>query len=204
MVSTTEEIRDSHQGIDRDQITQDNQFKSPFLRLPAELRNSIYEFVFYGSAVRLVSPCAHKDRSSKVASRQFMHTCRQIRTEASTIFYAQASFDLTQFIFVDESDDTLNVFFNRVGNIHKAYDCTAVQTIVLSDSAADVMFYAIVDLSASTQLPANHLSLKQVRFTPAVLPLDELQEMVDELQDMVDKIQGCFNNVSLEQRAEYP
>ncbi|EFQ89007.1 hypothetical protein PTT_14884 [Pyrenophora teres f. teres 0-1] len=80
-------------------ITESNQLTSPLLRLPAELRNKIYEYACIDTTVR-----AHQVmnlqiyRSNAPVSKRkplaVISTCKQMRHEASEIFYSHTTFDL--------------------------------------------------------------------------------------------------------------
>ncbi|KAK5121497.1 hypothetical protein LTR85_005330 [Meristemomyces frigidus] len=59
----------------------------PFLELPPELRTRIYELVLVSPDERLIM----KDEPSPALLR----TCRQIRTDASSLYYAQNTFLIT-------------------------------------------------------------------------------------------------------------
>ena len=75
--------------------TQNNQLLSPFLRLPAEVRNFIYDCVFADDTIRVDM----FTRSAKLLARQhnsplaLLQTCRQSRHEARQSFYANITFD---------------------------------------------------------------------------------------------------------------
>ncbi|KAI8934132.1 hypothetical protein NX059_012520 [Plenodomus lindquistii] len=76
----------------REQITSRNQQFSPFLRLPAELRNKIYVYAVYDQIVSLsTSPGPHH----LVHNLQgLLVACRQIREECLLLFYAYCIFQI--------------------------------------------------------------------------------------------------------------
>ncbi|CAA9964039.1 hypothetical protein PTMSG1_07398 [Pyrenophora teres f. maculata] len=86
-------------GVRDDLVTESNQLTSPLLRLPAELRNKIYEYACIDTTVR-----AHQVmnlqiyRSNAPVSKRkplaIISTCKQMRHEASEIFYSHTTFDL--------------------------------------------------------------------------------------------------------------
>jgi hypothetical protein len=79
-----------------------NQRNSPLLRLPAELRNRIYELVFDGTAIRVIKPTMRVRVSGFCAlssvpptkSFSLQHSCRQIALEAFGLFVPYATFEL--------------------------------------------------------------------------------------------------------------
>ena len=71
-----------------DVSTCDNQLNSPLLRLPGEIRNRVYEYVFSGSET--VVNHLYRNRwphSKKSTPVHVLATCRQIHHEASSIFW---------------------------------------------------------------------------------------------------------------------
>ncbi|KAF2833552.1 hypothetical protein CC86DRAFT_400176 [Ophiobolus disseminans] len=92
-----------------ERVTQQNQIRSPLLRLPAELRNRIYEFTFLGTGVKIQSlvPRSRNPRwmrqnlisnlESQSAWRtalSLLGSCRQIHHEALSISYEACMFDV--------------------------------------------------------------------------------------------------------------
>lgn len=58
---------------------------SPLLRLPPELRNHIYDLVFAeGGTINIDAP--HYPQEIQVPT--LLHTCRQLRAEASSVYYS--------------------------------------------------------------------------------------------------------------------
>ncbi|KAA8619558.1 hypothetical protein PtrSN002B_002213 [Pyrenophora tritici-repentis] len=79
----------------QEQKTIENQSKSPLLRLPAELRNQIYETAFSGGRIRVRVTNIHtKDVHTQqtAGALALRATCRQIRSESDSIFYEQYIF----------------------------------------------------------------------------------------------------------------
>ncbi|KAI4714532.1 hypothetical protein J4E89_000212 [Alternaria sp. Ai002NY15] len=74
-----------------DQIARINQLKSPFLRLPAELRNLIYLFTFTDSVIRM-----HPRKGEQSATNPIglICCCRQLRHEANSLFGSTATFGM--------------------------------------------------------------------------------------------------------------
>ncbi|UPX16782.1 uncharacterized protein EKO05_0007168 [Ascochyta rabiei] len=76
---------DSH-NFKYDAITKQNHLASPLLRLPAELRNRIYELAFDSATVkRDLNPCAAKRYHVVFNSARLLLACRQLRYEAFPI-----------------------------------------------------------------------------------------------------------------------
>lgn len=83
-----------------------NRQHSPLLRLPAELRNQIYEYVFPGQVVHVqcerrtqYADCFHclrldydLDTITLTKTMQVIHTCRQSRAEFEPLFFQQNPF----------------------------------------------------------------------------------------------------------------
>jgi hypothetical protein len=81
---------------------QANQENSPFLRLPAEIRNRIYELTLAGSIVKVKStehPSMSLQRSANShgsgSALGLLHVCAQIRHDAQAIFWSRCVIDLT-------------------------------------------------------------------------------------------------------------
>lgn len=71
---------------------------SPFVRLPAELRNRIYEFTFHDTTVKVHERRKHHGQLHRKKYQQscgIIFVCRQIRHEALPILYDASTFDLT-------------------------------------------------------------------------------------------------------------
>lgn len=68
---------------------QDNQ-QSPFLRLPPELRNRIYEDLLVSEEVVGVTSLGYHQWTPP----SLLHTCHQIRSEASKLYYAANIFQI--------------------------------------------------------------------------------------------------------------
>ncbi|KAK3616038.1 hypothetical protein LTR22_027201 [Elasticomyces elasticus] len=73
---------------------------SPLLTLSAELRNCIYELVLIQAAPIMITECTHSDaddiilrsHSSVAHPTALLMTCKDIKAEASTMFYANHTF----------------------------------------------------------------------------------------------------------------
>ncbi|KAF2833656.1 hypothetical protein CC86DRAFT_461962 [Ophiobolus disseminans] len=80
---------------DHQTIMAHNQRNSPLLRLPAELRNSIYQYALSSSKVVVHLPLGDPlYRGSRLpVSLRFLTTCRQIYHETRDIFWASATFE---------------------------------------------------------------------------------------------------------------
>lgn len=67
-----------------------------FLDLPAEIRNSVYDFLFKFDTELRLKCCGRPDISQAAAAPvqgiALLSTCRQIHEEATTILYSQNTF----------------------------------------------------------------------------------------------------------------
>jgi hypothetical protein len=75
--------------------TAENQVNSPLLRLPPELRNRIYSFVFAPRVARVIYLSTNLSYTTWPLTT--LGVCRQIRFEASPILFANITFDLRAF-----------------------------------------------------------------------------------------------------------
>jgi hypothetical protein len=77
--------------------TQENQAHSPFLRLPAELRNLIYELSSPTTLVKVHphwdDPRYYPDNDGPRGIIAFLQTCHQINGEAMQFFLSTSTFD---------------------------------------------------------------------------------------------------------------
>jgi hypothetical protein len=79
--------------------TEQNQRTSPLLRLPPELRNRIYGYVFEPRVSRVIFPSTELGYTTWPLTT--LGACRQIRYEASPICFANITFDLRPFKYND-------------------------------------------------------------------------------------------------------
>ncbi|CAA9964041.1 hypothetical protein PTMSG1_07400 [Pyrenophora teres f. maculata] len=76
-----------------------NQLNSPFLRLPAELRNNIYEY-YFSDSIAIIKNTTHggdngtsyKNRCDNTCPLNLLEASRQIHHEASPLFWSLATF----------------------------------------------------------------------------------------------------------------
>jgi hypothetical protein len=81
------------------------------LRLPVELRIVIYELVYRGSVVKVVSKRRQRDQSRTVHGKRYRgafslsYTCRQIHHEASVLTCIEkfVTFDFTGVMYIDKT-----------------------------------------------------------------------------------------------------
>ncbi|KAF2833556.1 hypothetical protein CC86DRAFT_11628 [Ophiobolus disseminans] len=81
-----------------DKITQRNATSCPFLRLPAELRNHIYQAAFQGATSTIKERWKEDSQFEEdhhQAACSLVFTCRQIRHEALPALYALSIFDIS-------------------------------------------------------------------------------------------------------------
>jgi hypothetical protein len=74
-----------------------NQCNSPLLKLPAEIRNCIYEYAFARGSIDFMKDSASSDDSSPHSRKHqgasaLIHVYRQVRHEALPIFYTNTTF----------------------------------------------------------------------------------------------------------------
>jgi hypothetical protein len=87
------------------------------LRLPAELRMRVYEFIFMGTTAHLVSNQYRllNDEVRRVPTSEYrgtlamLYTCRQINHEASALPAKLMTFDLTCFSYADSASRLLGL-----------------------------------------------------------------------------------------------
>jgi hypothetical protein len=70
--------------------TQSNQRNSPLLRLRAKFRNRIYELAFAGETVYV-----YPGESTNANPIHLVQICKQIRHEASSLFYTRCTFEMS-------------------------------------------------------------------------------------------------------------
>jgi hypothetical protein len=73
--------------------------QSPFLRLPAELRNKIYQLVFSNGVIQVLAPWENRYRStiSAYSAPALLQTCRQIHGEATPVLFSTATFETERY-----------------------------------------------------------------------------------------------------------
>jgi hypothetical protein len=111
--------------------SQDNQRRSPFLRLPPELRNQIYELAI-GAHVICVYPSWYlKNKQESLPT--LLHVCRQTRAETAIRFFSNASFEI-------ESLEKLAAFKKTLDSEH----CKAIRTLTLHIYAVEPLLSALL------------------------------------------------------------
>jgi len=83
--------------------TEDGIMKSPLLELPPELRNRIYSDVLVQATTVHVTTTTAKPNWNVPS---LLHTCRQIRSEASGIYYSSNTFRFASFNDPNSPDDS--------------------------------------------------------------------------------------------------
>ena len=74
--------------------TRNNQLNSPLLHLPGELRNRIYEYVYFDAKVVVEDHYfSYSVPRRKKSPIHVLATCQQIRHEATTIFWNECTID---------------------------------------------------------------------------------------------------------------
>ncbi|KAG9188676.1 hypothetical protein G6011_07381 [Alternaria panax] len=79
---------------ENDRRTQANQVQSPFLCLPAELRNQIYRYTIKHGAINVYPTRASKRTSHAL---HLLWICRQIRAETVSLFFSTTVFGFETF-----------------------------------------------------------------------------------------------------------
>lgn len=97
-----------HKITNRGPRTQANQPTSPFLRLPTELRNTIYKLIFSNTVVEVYPNRSNlrfydtyrarngirSFRKYSGSTARLLYTCRQIRAETHDMFFSMVTFDI--------------------------------------------------------------------------------------------------------------
>jgi hypothetical protein len=142
---------------------QRNQRESPLLRLPAELRNEIYELVFRGQRVR-INNITQDDFGEAVKTTKvwksplaLLAACRQIKFEAFPIAYKSCTFDLRPFPNPG------------VGSMAKNFHL--MQRIILRKFAVQLACIAQVQVGSSTSTSKSFPVLRTVELRSYSGPL---------------------------------
>jgi hypothetical protein len=128
---------------------------SPFLSLPAEIRNIIYDLALQGSTLEVFPDLQSQNRPQALS---LIHTCRQIRLEALKIFYMSNTFDfaymvthiprfirtvsseackVVRSIRINHHDACLVLFHARLGRPRLWFQCfPALEEVVIVDAMA--------------------------------------------------------------------
>ncbi|KAK5713603.1 hypothetical protein LTR15_011303 [Elasticomyces elasticus] len=154
----------------------------PLLRLPAELRNSIYEFTlshdgpinvrWYPSSDSL-SVADHPDKSVSVGLSLLKHslhaTCKTVCEESSGVFLPANDFRIIIQTISDGNDQHVlrvsQLFISAIGgleNAHSARSLTALITSATRSAAASATVSAIPHLHMWCTRPTNSLRLQLV------------------------------------------
>lgn len=116
--------------------TFDNQLQSPFLSLPAELRNSIYEAAFCGGIARFHPVHSETNIHAKriVGELSLRAACRQTRYESNFLFYRHYVFDISRI-------DLLSM--PRIVEFIGLDNCLFIERIVISFNMAFSMIVQV-------------------------------------------------------------
>lgn len=87
-----------------------NATNSPLLRLPAEIRIAIYEYVLGGGTFKFDGRLKFGNPQASFEDNKIdlLYVCRQINAEAALLPYA-----LNEFIFAYDSEDALPIFLRN-------------------------------------------------------------------------------------------
>lgn len=144
-----------------DAITRCNQLESPFLRLPAEIRNQIYEHVF--GPIVWVDPLVFRDpwdRDNKPPNWvefPLLETCCQINHEAMPIAFRNCTFDFTGADF----EFQINLFARPWTPAQRARGKFITHIVVSELSVCDEL-QKIYDFFTSFDRPAKLPALKHM------------------------------------------
>ncbi|KAF2132945.1 hypothetical protein P153DRAFT_382569 [Dothidotthia symphoricarpi CBS 119687] len=78
---------------DYEHITKDNRHNSPLLQLPPEIRNRIYHLALIQGTIQVLPGVVSNPEMVQPHGRQLLYACRQIRLEASPIFFGLNTFN---------------------------------------------------------------------------------------------------------------
>ncbi|KAF2127147.1 hypothetical protein P153DRAFT_368483 [Dothidotthia symphoricarpi CBS 119687] len=156
-------IEMSHRSDDLDRITQASQLNSPLLRLPAELRNKIYEYIFYDTRVSFARQVFFLPPRPYYPSHTILLACRQIWHESLPTFHRNI---VLQFHCLRDLEDILT---------DKKYlaTYTAVRTIILDVSIAAKLYLRTIP--GKGEFIGTLPSLKHVRITKGRNSLPDLR-----------------------------
>ncbi|KAF2035650.1 hypothetical protein EK21DRAFT_107166 [Setomelanomma holmii] len=84
-----------------ERLTVENQKRSPLLRLPAELRNRVYDLVFQGTILYVPPSLSYRESIARPDGRKrptvsLTATSRQIRHEAMPVLHRCIMFDMSE------------------------------------------------------------------------------------------------------------
>ncbi|KAF1921838.1 hypothetical protein BDU57DRAFT_563988 [Ampelomyces quisqualis] len=86
-------------NTEHERLTRLNHEDSPLLRLPAEIRNAIYELVFATSCVAILPAWAVA--KTFVGATALLRTCRHMREDTQSLFFSATVFDLSWYRYHD-------------------------------------------------------------------------------------------------------
>ncbi|KAL5120140.1 hypothetical protein ACEQ8H_001966 [Pleosporales sp. CAS-2024a] len=135
--------------------TRENQRNSPLLRLPAELRNQIYEEACRHGIIAIKTATKNSPRHVSVHSKKhcggaaLMHTCRQMREEAWDLFLQHTVFDL---------ETRINRFKKFFTNGHVPKDVRSI--VICQRTAYDLTCFAEESVGLPDEFKINLPRLK--------------------------------------------
>jgi hypothetical protein len=101
---------------------QENQLNSPFLCLPAELCNRLYELAFTGQSITVLRKRNETSARKEVGAIVILLTCRQIQHDVALLFYSFTTFNLDLF---NQETDSPGKSLAALG----AENCSPIQSI---------------------------------------------------------------------------
>lgn len=137
--------------------TQLNRKQTPLIRLPADVRNAIYQYAFYGEVIKVVSLEEQVRRLPGVArsyrnAMALPSTCRQTRAETWAMFFDLCVFDLCK---CQNTFDTLL----RLGEAQ----CKPVRSIRLNEKAIRDILDTFDELGPDKEIPVDKHHFETLR-----------------------------------------
>jgi hypothetical protein len=179
-----------------DAITRRNQLESPFLRLPAEIRNQIYEHAFdrvvWVDPPTFWFPWDRKTKPPNYSEFPLLQTCRQINHEAMPIAFRNCTFN-----FTDAAFHFRTTLFDRPWTAAQLARGKFITHIVVDELSVCDDDYKIYDVFKSLDRPAELPALKHLEIWCSYGPARSFEEreaklrngpMVEGLKvDIIDK-----------------
>jgi hypothetical protein len=175
--------------------TRDNQLHSPLLRLPAELRNKIYEFccergvlaILFGRHRKTGDPHTQKSPGALCLRA----TCRQIRSESVDIFYLHYVLDLRAYGMLH---------IPRAKALHTLYNSEYLQNIKINANDAFSIGiwleqHSYLETTTNHSLHGTFPMLKHVTIEGK---LEYGYELTDHLVAVTKAIRAVFGRPALE------
>ncbi|KAI9805241.1 MAG: hypothetical protein M1833_005694 [Piccolia ochrophora] len=119
----------------------DGSFKTGFMSLPPELRNTVYQLVFIRK-----DPLDFKDRYNLCLSGGFLSTCKQVEREGTTVLYGENTFYFQRIhaqrgrffdrVWKEIGYEDMRRFLARIGR--RNFSCIRSMVILLEDGMPSI------------------------------------------------------------------